>query len=261
MSRRNRTLILFGLLVAACVTYLCLFGVQTLFVLEAHKIGRQIPFLKRTPIELTDLSVSQTPGMKLAYFGYDFEIPWTDIDNEKTKIVGGNKAIIAFHSGNALMVWSAPPHEFMNSLLEDMKTNPETFRKIYGDGVLQSDYSLMRLILETTPNRITLSATREWDTSQVMLLMVKGICVPGDPASGIFDVRGKEFKGFQYGRPQSPPKKLNVELFPEGGHLDIFFGQKSGGGTFISQGDINRVIQTIHRVPAEAAGVDANFHK
>jgi hypothetical protein len=81
----------------------------------------------------------------------------------------------------------------------------------------------------------------------------QAICVPGDPNSGIFTVQGKEFKGFQYGRPQSPPKHLNVELFPEGGHLDLFFDQKKNGPTVISQADINRVLQTIHKVPAEVA--------
>jgi hypothetical protein len=86
-----------------------------------------------------------------------------------------------------------------------------------------------------------------------VLLTVKAICVPGDPNSGIFDIRGREFKGFQYGRPQNPPKHLNVELFPEGGHLDLFFEQKVNGPTLISQADINRVVQTIHKVPAEVA--------
>jgi hypothetical protein len=45
-------------------------------------------------------------------------------------------------------------------------------------------------------------------------------------------------KGFQYGRPQSPPKQLSVELFPENGHLDLIFGQKQNGAAVISQADI-----------------------
>jgi hypothetical protein len=253
MSRWKRVLISFGIVIVACATYLWLFGTQTFFVLEAHSAARKLPFVKLTPIELTDLSVSQAPGMKLSYFGYEFEVPWTDIDREKTKVVGGNKAIICFRTGNVFMLWSAPPHEFMNGLLEQGKIDRDTFRKVYGDEALQSDYNFMRLILETTPEKITLLSSANTDVSREVLLTVKAICVPGDPNSGIFDIRGREFKGFQYGRPQNPPKHLNVELFPEGGHLDLFFEQKVNGPTLISQADINRVVQTIHKVPVEAA--------
>jgi hypothetical protein len=97
--------------------------------------------------------------------------------------------------------------------------------------------------------------------SQGVLLMVKAICVGGDPNSGIFSVQGKEFKGFQYGRPPSPLHHLSVELFPENGHLDLLFGQKENGPTIISQADINRVVQTIHKVPVEVAVRKVDAHK
>lgn len=261
MSRWKRVLISFGIAVVACVTYLWLFGTQTFFVLEAHNAARKLPFVKLTPTGLSDLSISRAPGMKLSYFGYEFEVPWTDIDTEKTKIVGGNKANIVFRSGNVLSVWSGPPHEFMNGLLEQVKMDRDAFRKVYGDQALQSDYNFQRLILEATPDKITLLSSRKTATSQGVLLTVKAICVPGDPNSGIFAVQGKEFKGFQYGRPQSPPKHLSVELFPENGHLDLLFGQKRDGPTIISQADINRVVQTIHKVPAEVAVGNEDAHK
>jgi hypothetical protein len=54
--------------------------------------------------------------MTLSYFGYEFEIPWAEIDEGEIKIIGGNKAIIVFRSGNVLSVWSGPPDEFMNEL-------------------------------------------------------------------------------------------------------------------------------------------------
>jgi hypothetical protein len=261
MSLWKRVLISFGIVILVCVIYLWLFGTQTFFVVVAHNAAQKLPFVKLKPVELTDLSISQAPGMKLAYFGYEFEVPWTDFDKERTKIVGGNKAIIVFRSGNVLSVWSGPPHEFVNGLLEQGKIDRNTFRKVYGDEVLQSDYNFQRLILETTPDKITLLSSRKTATSQAMLLMVKAICVPADPNSGIFAVQGREFRGFQYGRPQSPPKLLDVELFPEDGHLDLLFGQKKDGPTAISQADINRVVQTIHKVPAEVAVRNEEVHK
>jgi hypothetical protein len=127
------------------------------------------------------------------------------------------------------------------------------FRKLYGDEVLESDYNFKRLILESTPDKITLLTSSQTAASQWVLLMLKAICVPGDPNSGIFAVRGKAFKGFQYGRPQNPPKHLSVELFPENGHLDLIFGRKPNATAAISQADINRITQTIHKVPIEVA--------
>lgn len=232
-------------------TYLWFLGTQTFWVLEAHNVARKLPFVKRTPAALSDLSIAQASGMKLSYFGYEFEVPWTDIDTEKTKTIGGNKAIIAFHSGNVLSIWSGQPHEFMNGLFEAGKIDRNSFRELYGDEALQSDYNFKRLILETTPDKVTLLSDERTDVSQGILLMVKAICVPGDPNSGIYSVQGKEFKGFQYGRPQSPPKQLSIELFPPNGHLDLIFGQKMNGPTVISQADINRIVQTIHAVPTQ----------
>jgi len=261
MSRWKRLLISLGIMVVACVIYLWLFGTQTFFAIEAHNTARKLPFVKLTPVPLPDSSFSQASGTTLSYFGYEFEVPWTDIDAEKTKIVGGNKVIIAFRSGNVLSVWSGQPHEFMNYLLAQGKIDKDTFRKIYGDEALQSDYNFKRLILETTPDKITFFTDRKTAASQGVLLMVKAICVGGDPNSGIFTVQGKEFKGFQYGLPQNPPKQLSVELFPADGHLDLIFGQKKNGSMVISQADINRIVQTIHKEPIEVALRSQDPHK
>jgi hypothetical protein len=249
MSRRKRILTSVGILIIASVTYLYFFGIKTLLVVQAHNTARKVPFINRTLAPLTDLSISQTPGMKLSYLGYEFEIPWADVDNDKIKIVGRNKVIIPFHSGNVLILWSGPPHEFVNNFVEGMKIGREKFQTIYGNEALESDYSFMHLILETTSNKINMSASTGSDFSEETLLTLKATVIPGDPESGIFDVTGKEFRGFQYGSPQNPSGRINVELYPEGGHFHLLFGEKKGGGTPISQADINRVVQTIHKVP------------
>src|ERR1700734_411424 len=112
MSRRKRILVSLGVLAAASITYFWLFGIQTIFVVGAHNAARKLPFLNRTPVALTDLSISQAPGIKLSYFGYAFEVLGTDIDKDKIKIVGGKKVYIVSHPGCVLMMWSAPTHEF-----------------------------------------------------------------------------------------------------------------------------------------------------
>jgi hypothetical protein len=256
----KRILISLGILLVAVFTYVWLLGTQTFFVLEARSAARKLPFVRRTPVNLTDVSVSQAPGTTLSYFGYEFEVPWTDIDREKTKVLSGNMAIIGFRSGNVISFWSGPAHEFMNYLLEQGKIDRQTFGKLYGDEALRSDYDFQRLILGTTPNKVTVFSSRRTAVSQGLLLFVKAISVPGDPSSGIFAIQGKEFKGFQYGVPQNPPKRLAVELFPDNDHLEFLFSQKKDGPT-ISQADINRIVQTIHKVPAELSARTEGTHK
>jgi hypothetical protein len=45
---------------------------------------------------------------------------------------------------------------------------------------------------------------------------------------------------------------MNVELFADSGSLDFIFGQKVNGSTVISQPDINRILQTLHRTSSGA---------
>jgi hypothetical protein len=255
MSRR--TCLLTGLVVTAifCGTYLWFFGVQTLFTLEARNIARQTPVVKRDPVELPDLSISRAVGRKLSYFGYEFEVPWDDVDEAKSRIIGGNKAIIPFRSGNVLSVWSGSPHDFVNAALSSGTIDRDTFRQIYGDKALQSDYFFHRIMLETTPDQVTPFISKRLAVTRSMLLLMKGISAPRGANSGIFLVRTGDFSGFQFGRPPSSSSGLSVELYSDSGSLDFIFGQKVNGPTIISQPDINLILQTIHKIPSPESSV------
>src|SRR5439155_2095660 len=106
MSKWTRILIGLGIAVIVCGAYLWLFGVQTFFIWETRRVARKEPVVWTTPVQLSDLSVSQASGRKLSYFGYVFEVPWDDIDQAQTKVIGTNKAIIVFRSGNAMSFWA-----------------------------------------------------------------------------------------------------------------------------------------------------------
>lgn len=255
--KRTRILVTLGAVIVICGTYLWFFGVQTFFTLEARNIARKLPVVKEIPVKLLDLSISPAAGKRLSYFGYEFEVPWDDIDETKTRIVGGTKAIIAFRSGNVLSVWSGSPHDFVNAVLSSGKIDRDTFRQIYGDEALQSDYVFHRMMLQTTPDAITPFIPKRQAVSQSMLLLMKAISAPNGADLGIFLVKAGDFNGFQYGHPQISPSRFSVELYSDSGSLDFIFGQKVNGSTVISQADINRILQTLHKVPAEIALTDS----
>jgi len=105
MSKWARILLVLGIAVVACGLYAWFFGVQTFFIWETRNAARKEPIAWITPLQLSDLSISQAPGKRLSYFGYEFEVPWDDIDQTQTKVISADKVIIAFHSGNAISFW------------------------------------------------------------------------------------------------------------------------------------------------------------
>lgn len=248
MTKRQRKLLLWinlFLVAGFCVWH---FGVAALFVLETRYVGWKFPVVGKTPVELADLSISQAPGQKLAYFGYEFEVPW-EIDQERTKQIGKTE-LVAFRSGNALLFSSLAPREFVQTFLTTTKVGPDRVRNLCGEEALASDYSLHRLILEATPGEVTLFTRRQDAVRNSMLILFKGIVTPRGGESGIFRVRTDKFQGFQYGDPQARPKSLNVEIFADDGGLSFAFAQNVQGlSPAITQAEINRVIQTARKVP------------
>jgi hypothetical protein len=86
-----------------------------------------------------------------------------------------------------------------------------------------------------------------------MLLIIKAISLPSGADSGIFAVTAGDYHGFQFGLPQSSPRGVDVQLYSDNASLGFIFGRKLNGPVFITQSDINRVLQTIHKISAATA--------
>jgi len=253
MSTRARVLIALFVVVLACAAYLWFFGFQTLILLEARYLMRKTPAASMAPAQLADLSISRSPGKKLSYFGYEFEVPWNDVDESKSGLIpDSNKAMIVFQSGNSLSAWHGSPRAFLNTVLSNDKVDQNTLRRTVGDEALQSDYALYRTILQMTPDKMTPFESQRDAANQALLLLVKGICMPTGADSGVFAVSAGEFSGFQFGRPGNPSGQVSVRLFSASSSLNFIFYQKAGGPTVISQPDINRILQTLHKATSQS---------
>jgi hypothetical protein len=84
-----------------------------------------------------------------------------------------------------------------------------------------------------------------------MLLIIKAISM-AKAGSGIFSIQTRDFKAFQFENPQARPSRITVELFSNDGGMEVIFMQKAGAAA-ISQAEINRVIQSIHKTPIQTA--------
>lgn len=246
MSKSKRILSILTVTGLLCVTYLWFFGVATMFALEARYAGWKMPIVKRTPTELPDQSIAQASVQKLNYFGYEFEVPW-EIDKAKSKQVG-QMQLVAFRSGNALLVSRMAPKEFVKDFLSTGKADPAGLRNLYGGEVLQSDYLLKQRIFEVTPEKVGLLTPRKEAVGSAMLLLIKGIMMPSGAESGIYQIRAGDFRGFQFGDPRTRPRSIDLEIYNQDGGLGFIFSQpQNTSDTAVTQAEINRVIQSVRK--------------
>lgn len=249
MTKRKRVLTWLGSSAILVALYAWFFGVATMLSVEARYVGWKAPIVKRRPISLSDLSISADFKQKLAYAGYEFEVPWA-VDDKKTKQISPTSEVIVFDSGNALWFSRVPPKEFVNGLRTSWNLDAGSIKKLYGGGAGESDYSLVELILEATPQEVGLLSDRRQAAGTMMLLVLKGIMISRGGETGIFKVQTHDFRGFQYGDPQRRPKSIDVEIFADDGGLAFLFAQRETGPVpAITQAEINRVIQSARKVP------------
>ena len=213
--------------------------------------GKPDPADWEIPVPLKNLSVSTTPGRKLSYFGYDFEAPWNDLDEQKTRAVR-DWQFIEFHSGKRIIFYTSAPDEFVNGVFGKNTFDKKSLARLYGEETVRSDYAFERATLETTPGQIGLLTPR-WDAARTIVLLVfKSIYVHANSAqSGIFLLHTKNFGGFQYGDPASHPRAIELDLFGSKNRLHFVFPNKTGSGG-ISQAEINRVVQSVRPVQEQS---------
>lgn len=246
MPKWARILIGFGIVAVVGGLYLWMFGVQTGMALMARYKFAPIPGIDKTPVALPDLSVSNIPHKKVSYSGYELELPWDDVDEQKNRTIG-TIHVSYFQSGNIFWFSSFPPKNFVNELTKSAKFDPETLRQVFGEETIQSDYAFFRTMLAVTPRGIGPFTPRQRAVAGSMLLLIKAIAMP-KADSGIFAIQAEGFQGFQFENPQSQPFKIVDDLYSSEGGIELMFGLKpAGSGPGISQAEINRVIQSIHK--------------
>jgi hypothetical protein len=256
MSKWMRILVALGIGIVVVGIYLSYFGMQTACALLVRYQYRKIPDIETIPAPLADLSISDVPHKKVSYFGYEFELPWDDVDEQKDKTAGPIH-ISAFCSENAFWFSTFPPKNFVNLIMKESNLDAQGFRQLYGDEAFESDYGFHKKMLQTTPSEITPFVSRREAAGGTILLILKATSMP-KADSGIFSIRTQGFGGFQFESPQGRPFRITDELYSDDGGIDLMFLQKAGGSApAISQSEINRVIQSIHRTTSSTVSAPA----
>ncbi len=205
------------------------------------------------PRDLSDRSVATAPGTKLSYFGYEFEVPWSDLDESKTKSYR-DMTLLVFHSGLRLLVGASPPKLWLSG--------PFGKSAEQGSGA-HSDYDLLKTVYGFTPDKMHLWAfSPRIHYRETLLLSLKSATVHAEAATGFFYIGNSVNQGFQEGNPQAWPtdyrpksrSAVSIQLFSDQGCLNLTLFQRDfANPAGVSQADLNRIIQSVRRVDGSVA--------
>jgi hypothetical protein len=251
--------ILITVVVALAVVFVGVYWIAPV-ALSFYAAKKAPPIARIVPTELKDKSTSQVPGTELSYFGYQFEVPWCDLDDTQTKLFPKdkptkNKVDLHFSSGLRLVFTALPSREFANGLPENFKVSPQAIESVFGRDTMKSDYSFLKAVYEFTPDRM-----HHWAFSQrglnrdEFLLIIKSIVPVKAAETGIFNIENQSYKGFQQGNPQVRQDGIIVNLYSDEGGVEMIVLQKDyKSSTGVTQREINRIIQSLRKAPQEAA--------
>jgi hypothetical protein len=206
------------------------------------------------PVELQDLTISQAPGRKLSYVGYEFEIPWNDLDQTKTEVHGG-MVVLSFRSGLKMIVGASPPKLWVHSLFSDSRVTQARLQLTFGAETMGSDYNFLKMLYQFTPEQMHIWAlSSRVHYRESMLLLLKSAALSPSAETGFFYIHNQDYRGFQEGDPKNTPI-IMVRLYSDEGEIEFtIFRAGHQNLVGVSQAEINRIVQSL-RKPADAASI------
>ena len=230
--------------------------------LSLYSSKKALAITRVVPTNLRDQSVSQVKRAKLSHLGYEFDVPWNDLDGSKTELFPKDKpqksrVVLSFRSGLKLIVTSVRPHEMADEFMRgDIKMSAQAFAAVFGQQAADSDYAFMKRVFEFSPDKMHPWALSTVVASREQVLLLTKTIVPSKPAeTGIFNVHNASYQGFQQGNPEIRQDALLLNLYSADGGVEMIFLQKNYANSHgVTQPEINRIVESLHKaVPAEVA--------
>jgi hypothetical protein len=218
---------------------------QIMAYYEVHKLAQEDHLLSVMPEPLSDTSVSANQGTMLSYFGYQYEVPWTDIVKVNRS---GAIVIVAFKTGDALVFFDPASAPDGAKIMRVGAANPRNVLSVFGPEAMQSNYALASTILNLTPKRISLWISPREATGTAILLGLKRIYT-SNAETGLFSLKTSRYRGYQRGDPQRA-RIVDLSVFDDQDHeFHFIVGTAPGKPLTITQPDINRILDTLRPVP------------
>jgi len=218
---------------------------QIMAYYEVHKLAREDHLLSVVPERLSDTSVSANQGTMLSYFGYQYEVPWTDIVKVNQS---GTMVAVAFKSGEALVFFDPASAPDGAKIISVGAADPRNVLSVFGPEAMQSNYALASTILNLTPKRISLWISPREAAGTAILLGLKRIYT-ANAETGLFSLKTSRYRGYQRGDPQRT-RNVDFSVFDDQDHeFHFIVGTAPGKPLTITQPDINHILDTLRPVP------------
>jgi hypothetical protein len=233
----------FTFVLSLVLVYALIFGRATLFVWNEKKEAAKNPALAIVPVPLPDTSISNAQGTTVSFFGYQFEVPWqVSIQKERESFA----AFVISQSGQQGISFINPARTpgFVKMMKDDLGPQFGYLTLLYGGQATRSDYDFVRAVLNSSPSQLSIVMPRSNEVRAANLLLMKEAEING-AETGLYSFEFGRLRGFQRGDP-ARSKGVNIEAFDAENHKFKFvFGNKAGPNAGLTQGDINRVLQTL----------------
>jgi hypothetical protein len=216
--------------------------------------GRRNPSVKVVPQPLADYSVSNSPGIVLTFFGYTFEVPWNG-PFKQTAFAKGGIVQLRFESGQYLTFWAHDNHAgLLTEVVQDKSINFQKLQPVFGDLLNRPAYDQYAAMLNTTPQSIRAFGPRADAARGMILLTFKAITASPQLTTGAFSFELPDKRGFEIGDPQKS-RRIDLEIFGTGEHDAEIFLATSKDSVRFSQPELNRILASLHRLPADSPAV------
>jgi hypothetical protein len=234
-----------GILLGVVTILFTLLGHPLTIFFTARWEAKKMPSVWVTQQPLVNYAVSESPGTKLSYFGYKFEVPWTGGFKER----GGKNRLVEleFDSGQTLL-FMAPKNQagLLSEIVEDPSLHMKYLQPVFGELTRRSPYDQYATLLNTTPSSIHAFGSKVEAVRNETLLTIKAISSPGMLRTGAFSFDLPEIHGFQIGDP-GKERSAQLEVFvKEGGNwVEIICGTKNDS-VKLTQPELNRILASFH---------------
>ncbi len=222
------------------------FGPQTWDWYQAKKMGESQPYLRLGVQPMAISEADTAPGTKEAFFGYEFEVPWS---NAEAKV--SREMLILTANGHGLMLWdpTAKPQLFGDASKPIQHPSmKDPIGSVVGKEATQSNYDLVKHTLDMTPDRISPMLSKREAIGRFTLLRMKSAlyCDKGHPA--FYSYRQGGLNCLQIGE-FGAGRVVGVKCFDGmDRELNFHFSARQDASTVLTQAEINRVVQTLRPV-------------
>lgn len=243
---------IFWIAIATIAVLAWCFGLQTWDWYQAKKMGESQPCLRLGVRPMVIENADVAPGTKEAFFGYEFEVPWSNADARVTRTM----VTVAAANGHGLILEdpSAIPQLFEDATKPIQHPNlKDAIGSVVGKEAAQSNYDLVKRILDTTPEQVSPLLSKRAANGRLTLLRMKSAAYCGKGQSAFYSYQQSGLHCLQIGE-FGAGRVVEVKCFDGmDRELNFHFSAGRDASTPLTQAEINRVIQTLR--PEEKTSV------